>query len=88
MNEVRLLPLGSIVILKEGEKKLMIYGRSQFAADSEEVFDYVACLWPEGNLNEEFTYLFNHSDIDAVHHHGYSDNEDLSFLDVLGWGQS
>ena len=80
-----LLPLGSIVILKEGEKKLMIYGRGQFAADSKEEFDYVACLWPEGNLNEEFVYLFNHLDIGSVFHQGYSDDEDTVFLDALGW---
>ena len=85
MKIPRLLPLGSIVRLKEGEKKLMIYGRGQLAADNKEEFDYVACLWPEGNLNEEFVYLFNHSDIYAVHHQGYTDIEDLNFLDVLGW---
>ena len=85
MKIARLLPLGSIVTLKEGEKKLMIYGRGQLAADSEEEFDYVACLWPEGNLNEEFVYLFNHSDIHAIYHQGYTDIEDLNFLDVLRW---
>ena len=83
MNETKLLPLGSIVVLNNGEKKLMIYGRSQYAGDSHVVFDYVACLWPEGNLNVEYTYLFNHSDINTVFHYGYSDNEDLAFLDAL-----
>ena len=83
MNEHMLLPLGSIVVLKDGEKKLMIYGRGQIAADSKEEFDYVACLWPEGILNEDFIYLFNDSDIDTVFHLGYSDAEDLAFLEVL-----
>jgi len=83
MKETNLLPLGSIVVLKDGEKKLMIYGRGQITADNREEFDYVACLWPEGNLNEEFTYLFNHSGIDSVFYQGYSDEEDLDFLDVL-----
>ena len=78
-----LLPLGSIVILNNGEKRLMIYGRYQIASESEEEFDYVACLWPEGNLNVEHTYLFNHSDIATVAHHGYSDEEDSTFLESL-----
>ena len=78
-----LLPLGSIVILKDGEKKLMIYGRLQLAADTNEHFDYVGCLWPEGNLNVEHTYLFNHSDVDTVAHYGYSDDEELAFMEVL-----
>jgi len=83
MYESNLLPLGSIVILKNGEKKLMIYGRSQLAGDSNVEFDYVACLWPEGNLNAEYTYLFNRSDISTVFYQGYSDDEDLSFLEVM-----
>jgi len=83
MKKQDLLPLGSIVILKDGEKKLMIYGRVQLAAETNEPFDYVGCLWPEGNLDVEYTYLFNHSDIGAVAHRGYSDYEDLAFLEVL-----
>jgi len=83
MKELNLLPLGSIVILKNGEKKLMIYGREQLAAESKKEYDYVACLWPEGNLNEEYTYLFNVSDIATVFHQGYSDDEDLLFLEAF-----
>ena len=83
MMESNLLPLGSIVILQNGEKKLMIYGRGQLAANSNMEFDYVACLWPEGNLNVEHTYLFNRSDIDTVFYRGYSDDEDLAFLEIL-----
>jgi len=83
MNELNLLPLGSIVILKGGEKKLMIYGRCQIAAESKSEFDYVACLWPEGNLDVEHMYLFNHSDIAIVVHRGYSDDEDTAFLEAL-----
>jgi len=83
MKESNLLPLGSIVILKDGDKKLMIYGRDQLTVESEGAFDYIACLWPEGNLDVDFTYLFNRSDIDTVIHLGYSDDDDLAFLEVL-----
>ena len=80
-----LLPLGSIVLLKDGEKKLMIYGRGQLSVTTGEGFDYVACLWPEGNLDEEFMFLFNNEDIEEVSHHGYADEEDAEFLGFLGW---
>jgi len=83
MKKSNLLPLGSIVVLNEGEKKLMIYGRCQIVAESKEEFDYIACLWPEGNLDVEFMYLFNHSDIDTVVHRGYSNDEDQALLKVL-----
>jgi len=80
MKNLELLPLGSIVLLKDGEKKLMIYGRCQVAPETKQEYDYIACLWPEGNLDVEFMYLFNHADIDTVFHQGYSDDEDLAFL--------
>jgi len=74
------LPLGSIVILKEGEKAIMIYGRKQLHATTREEYDYVACLYPEGNINEEFTYLFDHDQINEVIHTGYSDDADKEFV--------
>ena len=83
MKETDFLPLGSIVFLKGGDKKLMIYGRRQVEVESKEEFDYIACLWPEGNLDEEYTYLFNGVDIAEVVHQGYTDDEDLVFLEVL-----
>jgi hypothetical protein len=85
LKERDLLPLGSIVLLRDGEKKLMIYGRAQIAVADNDEFDYIACLWPEGNIDEEFMYLFNQSDIDMVFHQGYTDSEDAAFIEVLGW---
>jgi hypothetical protein len=78
-----LLPLGSIVLLENGEKKIMIYGRRQLAAVNNQEYDYVACLYPEGNISDEFTYLFNHEDIKEVIHTGYSCDEEKEFLKVL-----
>ncbi|EJV59015.1 hypothetical protein BWGOE4_16570 [Bacillus mycoides] len=44
-----LLPIGSIVILKEGTKKLMIYGRKQqVETDKVKKFDYMGCFLPRG----------------------------------------
>lgn len=83
MSMKEFLPLGSIVLLNDGEKKLIIYGRKQIAADNNEEFDYVACLWPEGNLDVEHIYLFNHIDIANIFHHGYSDEEDVEFQKLL-----
>jgi len=78
-----LLPLGSIVLLENGEKKIMIYGRRQNAVKTNEKYDYVACLYPEGNISDEFTYLFNHSDIREVVFEGFSDDDDKAFLEYL-----
>ncbi|MCL2662960.1 MAG: DUF4176 domain-containing protein [Oscillospiraceae bacterium] len=76
------LPLGSVVVLTEGEKTIMIYGRKQTHAETGVEYDYVACLYPEGNISDEFTYLFNHDRIDKVIFTGYSDEADK---DVVKW---
>ena len=78
-----LLPLGSIVILQKGEKKIMVHGRKQIEVSSQNMYDYVACLYPEGNINEEYTYLFNHDDIKEIVFRGYSDADEEAFLTYM-----
>ena len=66
-QQQQLLPNGSIVILKEGEKKLVIYGRKQILAlEQPQLFDYLACPYPEGYVSPEFAYVFNHEDIQEI----------------------
>ncbi|AOM12120.1 DUF4176 domain-containing protein [Bacillus sp. S70] len=76
----QLIPIGSIVILKEGTKKLMIFGRKQ-QVETDEIrkFDYMGCPYPEGYINPDFTYLFNHDDIQEVVSTGYEDQEERTF---------
>lgn len=75
------LPIGSVVLLKNGRKKIMIYGRKQMHVETGEEWDYLACLYPEGNINEEFIYLFNHDQIDKVYYLGYEDEEEKRFVE-------
>ncbi|WP_243524101.1 DUF4176 domain-containing protein [Bacillus pseudomycoides] len=75
-----LLSIGSIVTLKEGTKKLMIFGRKQqMETDDVRKFDYIGCPYPEGYINPDFTYLFNHDDIQEVVSVGYTDQEERDF---------
>lgn len=39
-----LLPIGSVVTLKEGTKKLMIMGRLQQNMKTKKIYDYAGCL--------------------------------------------
>ena len=73
------LPIGSIVLLKGGEKRVMIYGRKQKQLDTGRLWDYIACLYPEGHVNDEFTFLFNHDQIDRVFFIGFQDQEEFDF---------
>ena len=76
------LPIGSIVLLNNGTKKVMIYGRRQMNAEKK-ILDYVACLYPEGNINEEYNFLFNNEDIAEVIFKGFTDDEEKEFINML-----
>ena len=79
-----LLPIGSVVLLKDGEKRLMINGIMQNdAGGTGKNYDYLGILYPEGHIGEGFQYLFNHEDIDEIVFRGYEDEERAEFLDKL-----
>lgn len=74
-----LLPLGSVVVLKEGTKKLMIIGRLQANPKTKNLYDYAGCPWPEGYVDKEHCYVFNHDDIDLLYYLGMQDIEEFNF---------
>lgn len=53
-----ILPLGSVITLKKGRKKLMIIGRIQEERSSGILYDYAAVLYPEGILDASELYMF------------------------------
>ena len=78
------LPIGSVVLLKNGKKKVMIYGRRQRrVVDVDREYAYLACLYPEGNIDEDYMYLFDEDSIDQVVFRGYSDAEEDAFVQAL-----
>jgi len=92
-----LLPNGSIVLLKGGNKRLMVYGRKQLVTDDGEedihtqeentteqpMYDYIGVPYPEGYISQEYTYVFNHSDIIDIIFRGYEDEEEEEFQKIL-----
>lgn len=77
------LPIGSVVLLKESQKRIMIVGVKQKQADSDKVWDYSACLYPEGILNPDMLYLFDTEQIERLYFVGFQDGEGLAFLSRL-----
>ncbi|GGB34736.1 hypothetical protein GCM10011409_10230 [Lentibacillus populi] len=92
-----LLPNGTIVLLKGGNKRLVIYGRKQIVTgeggediqtQEEEIteqtmYDYIGVPYPEGYISQEYTYAFNHSDIIDIIFRGYEDEEEEEFQKTL-----
>ena len=70
------LPIGSVVILNGGKKRLMITGYAQVDLQkANKVYDYCGCLYPEGIISTDNNMLFNHDDIAKIFCIGYSDDE-------------
>lgn len=78
-----LLPIGSVVLLQGGQKKVMIYGRMQRQLENGKEWDYIACLYPEGNIDPNKCFLFNHDQIDTVYFLGYQGPEEFKFKEIM-----
>ena len=81
-----LLPIGSVVLLKGGIKKIMVTGIKPVSKDddgTEQEYDYIGVIYPEGYLNDEFNFLFNHSDVNDVVFRGYENPERVEFIEYM-----
>ena len=86
MNErfKKYLPLGSVVLMKEAKKRVMITGYAVQSPDSgDKLWDYIGCLWPEGMISPDKNLLFDHENIDKIFAIGYTDEEQKRFMGVL-----
>ncbi len=79
----KFLPLGTVVTLKEGKKRLMIVGRLQNQVGKNIVYDYSAVLWPEGAIDSRHFYLFNHEDVHCLYYIGLQDVEEFNYRFIL-----
>jgi len=82
-----MLPIGSIVYLREGTSKLMILNRGPILPSEEtEVegiwYDYSGCFYPQG-LNPTNVFYFNEENIDEVVFEGFKDEEEERFRKIF-----
>ena len=73
------LPIGTVVLLKEATRKVLIIGFAQVEENSKKIWDYVGCAYPIGVISNNTSLLFDKEQIDKVIFQGYSDNEDKTF---------
>lgn len=84
MIKDKYLPVGSVVLLKGGNKKLMIIGFAGLAPETEgKIYDYIGCFYPEGIVSSDKNILFNHSQIAELCFEGYATQEDLEYKEKL-----
>ena len=78
------LPIGTVVLLKDGRKKIMIIGYkakliNKLSELNDIVWDYSGCIYPEGLMSSDQILLFNHSQIIQIFHVGFQDEEGKEF---------
>ena len=75
------LPLGSVVMMKEAKKPVMITGFGAKSPETgEKIWDYMGCLWPEGVFSSNKTLIFDHNKIDKVFAIGFIDDEQKDYM--------
>ncbi len=74
------LPIGTVVLLKNANKRVMITGFASMSPETgNKIFDYSGCAYPEGFLNYNEVCVFDHEQIDKVFFKGLSDDEEQDF---------
>jgi len=78
------LPIGTVVLLKEATKRVMITGYASVSPDTgDKIFDYSGCVYPEGFFDYNQVCVFNHDQIGQVFFTGYEDDEEKAFMVTL-----
>lgn len=94
-NKEKFLPIGTVVLLKNGKKELMIisycmmpngdvydkFGKVE--NHDNQVFDYGACLYPEGLITTDQIFAFNHEQIEKICFTGYETEIQKELSDAL-----
>ena len=80
---MKYLPIGTVVTLVNGTKPIMIYGRKQMQEGNENIWDYVACLYPEGNIGDEYNIFFQHEEIGSIYHYGFESSDEEKMQEIL-----
>ena len=78
------LPIGTVVMLKNGKKPVMIKGLAvSTKADVNLVYDYSAVLYPVGEVGGTQLAVFNHDQIEKVLFMGYVTEEQKQLNEKL-----
>lgn len=79
----QLLPIGSIVTLKNGGQKLMVISRAALYNNQGTLgyFEYSACVYPFGHTNQN-AFFFNSEDVDEVVFRGYEDEDEENYQKI------
>ena len=93
----RFLPIGTVVLLKGGKKEIMITSYCIFPNNvqikngeeikpEKKIFEYGACIYPEGILDSNTICAFNHDQIEKICYMGYETPLQQELSSILNQG--
>ncbi|MBS9334785.1 DUF4176 domain-containing protein [Fructobacillus sp. M1-13] len=86
MNKTEFYPVGTVLYLKQGTLKLVVFARGQLLENEEDelptYYDYLGAIYPQ-DYETERLYYFNAEDVDSVVFEGYSDDDGQRYQAVL-----
>lgn len=83
MTKKDYLPVGSVVLLKNAKRKVVIIGYSIVEEKKTKIWDYLGCPYPIGVISSDENLLFNKEDIEDIYFIGYHDKEGNDFYKEL-----
>lgn len=86
MELKELLPIGSVVLLNNAYKKIVIIGVMQIKHTDDGqniVYDYMGVPYPEGYMGQETGLLFNHTSIQEIIFKGFVNKERDDFIKIM-----
>ena len=82
--EMKYLPIGTVVQLKESEDRVMIAGYYSISALKEDtIWDYSGFRYPTGYMDDDDIFCFNNDQIEFICHLGCCDLEQQMFEEKL-----
>jgi len=83
----KILPVGSVVYLKEGTSPLVIIAITQFVKKTESdekltYFDYAGSIYPQG-FSKENSFYFNHKNVVEIVFTGYESEQHDRYLKAI-----
>lgn len=76
----KLFTIGSVVKLKNIEKRVMIVGHLQREKEGNKAWDYAGVIFPIGVIDPDKMLLFNHETIERLYFIGLQDDESIDYM--------
>ncbi len=84
MENKKYLPIGTVVLLKDATKRIMIAGYCVTTiGETTKVWDYCGYRYPEGFGQKADLRMFDHSEIEKIVYLGLINEEEKAFADKI-----